>query len=129
MIQNYDKTKHYDFYSAVSQSHKWPVLPPDLLPGTGFVSYQNDLPAAIVFIYNTVDTKFSWMEWLFCDYSFDKDQREAAISECIEAVKAYAKTNGLTIFTSSKGAKLVSRYANAGFVQTDTGMTNFIFRG
>lgn len=129
MIIPYYGPEHYEFYKTTSESHQWSVLPEEFLPLVGFVSYINDKPAALIFVYDTVGTKWAVMEWLMCDYAFNKQERDQAITECIKAATQYAVNNGLTLFTSCKGDKLKQRYAQAGFIKTDESMTNFIFKG
>lgn len=129
MIEEYQSIKHYEVYKKLSESHNWPVLPQNLLPIKGFVSYVLDKPACIVFVYDTVLTSWAVMEWLIADMSFTKEHRNQSITECINAAMGYADQNKLTLFTSCKGVKLKHRYQQAGFIKTDEGMTNFIYRG
>lgn len=106
------------------EAQGWPVIPPEMLPGTGVV-----VPGlAAGFLYKT-DSAIAILEFVVANPASDKMERRAALDAVIEALLAYAALVGArAVFTSCQHPSLLARYQNHGFQITDTGMTNLIRR-
>lgn len=102
--------------------HKWGVLPPEMLPKTGFVveSY------CAGFLYKT-DSSIAILEFIISNPSTDKEKRAEALDLLISTLITKAKEDGHSaIFSSIQHPSLISRYKKHGFVTGDLNMTNMV---
>lgn len=116
-----------DDYGAISEwwtAQKWPVIPREMLPGTGAI-----VPGrAAGFLYKT-DSQIAWLEFVVANPASDKMERRAALDAVIQSLLATAQSMGFrAVFTSCQHPGLTARYQEHGFQVTDTGMTNLIRR-
>lgn len=114
----------YTFLDYTSLEHwatlrKFPLLPPDYLPKTGFI-----VPGhCIGFLYET-DTPITWLEWVISNPEAKNDE---ALNLLIETACSRAKELGYKmIFTSLEHKGLIERYKQHEFIATETGMTNMM---
>lgn len=129
MITLFNAELHYEIFKKFSLDHRWPIIPIEMLSPVGFVYSINEVETCFVFVYETVGSNWAIMEWMIVSTHISKNDRNESIEGCIKAAKAFAKSKNLVLFTSCKGDKLKNRYRDAGFVETDHGMTNLIFKG
>jgi hypothetical protein len=122
-IREFNKIDYYlicEWWTA----HKWNAPSYLMLPKTGFII--EGLCAG--FLYKT-DSEIAWLEFVISNPKSDKELRNEALNILIEKLINEAKQSGFkVIFTSVEHTKLIDRYKNHGFVETDKSMTNMIKR-
>lgn len=119
-----------ELYQLIRQwwaHHKWPVMPPDMLPRTGYMAYVNEKPIVAAFLYKMDTSKIGWLEWFVSNPDSTYDERTQGMDELFETSFAKAKEMGIgALFTSCKNESLLKRLQEKGFVITDQEMTNLI---
>lgn len=114
--------KDYAAVSAWWTAHKWPAIPQDCLPKTGFIV--DGLAAG--FLYRS-DSSICWLEWIIGNPQSDKLLRNEALDQVIAALICEAQRLGARmIFTSVVHPRLIERYQKHGFIVSESGMTNLV---
>lgn len=113
----------YDTLQEWWVGHGWEPVPQMFLP-RGFVV--EGIAAAFVYVDSVAEA--SMMEWVVANPNEEnKIAIYKAIKLLIEAVNDHAKARGAKfMFTSVKHDGLLKMYEKAGFMATDTGITNMI---
>ena len=80
------------------------------------------------FLYAT-DSKICWLEWIVGNPDSPHEIRAEGLNLLINELCAYAKKVGFeVVFTSSNHTRLMDRLDAAGFIKTDTNVTQLIRR-
>lgn len=96
----------------------FPHPPPMImLPHTGFIAYDGEIPVAACFVYTT-NSKVAWLTWLVSNKNYrEKPNRRIIINSLIEAVCEWAKSMGYNIiYTVTNKSHAV--FKDAGFIET-----------
>lgn len=120
------KYERYDYYTLVEwwSQHSWKAPSINMLPKTGFIV--ENICAG--FLYKT-DSEIAWLEFIISNPVSDKEERSQALDLVINSLVEEAKLSGFkAIFTSVEHKKLIERYKEHGFVESDKDMTNMVKR-
>lgn len=107
------------------------AIPVKMLPPDGVVVCADGQPVAACFLYlgPTLGGMAGWAEWMVTQPGLSPKKALAALEFTLNEIILLAKHRGAVfLFTSLRNTKLGKVYQRAGFVQTDTGMTNYICR-
>lgn len=127
-LERYKESRHLITVSGWGDLKGFPFPPKDVLPEYGLVASNGEQFAAIGFLYRT-DSNIGWIEWIFGNPDLPYDIREQGIKLVIEGLKSEARHAGMTVlFSSTKHERLLKKYQETGFIQTDTLMTHGIWR-
>jgi hypothetical protein len=106
----------------------WPAIGVDHLPETGLMVSHEGKPVCAGFLYKT-DSKFAILEWVVGDPAADKSLRHMSVDILVQGLVDEAKRQGFkSVFSSIRHHRLLESYKKAGFMVTDEGMTNVIWR-
>lgn len=98
----------------------FPSPPPkSMLPTTGFIAYDEDIPVAACFLYVT-NSEIAWVTWLVSNKQYrKKPHRRIIINSLIEAVcEGARKTGHSIIYTATNNKSAVQSFKDAGFIST-----------
>lgn len=107
------------------------AIPVKMLPPDGVVVCEDGRPVAACFLYlgDTHGGKAGWAEWMVTMPGLSPKKALAALEFALNEIILSAKRKGAVfLFTSLRNRGLGKLYQRAGFVETDTGMTNYILR-
>ncbi len=109
------------------KGNNWPSIPEKDLPTLGFVSFYDETPVAVAWLYQT-DSAYCLLEWMVSNPEFrEKETRGKAIDGLLHAMLDAASKLGFTkVFTSTRAGKYVSRLEAQGFAVTEKNMINLI---
>lgn len=120
------KYERYEYYTLVEwwNQHNWKAPSINMLPKTGFI-VEN---VCAGFLYKT-DSEIAWLEFIISNPNSDKEERSKGLDLVINALLEEAKISGFkAVFTSVEHKKLIERYKEHGFIETDKDMTNMVKR-
>lgn len=112
-----------DYETVCEWWDQWGVarIPFEFLPPTGFIVDRT----CAVFVYKT-DSPICWIEHYISSKSVTEGRSEA-INLMIEFTMKFVKAQGFSVVMSSiKHEGLKKRLKSLGFIESDTGMTNFV---
>lgn len=121
-IERFSPEIHYKVISEWWEAHKWPVIPLDVLPPTGFVAFDGE-PAGAVWLYKT-DSIICWPEWMVVNPHLPRNIRDSAIESLLDAVLEEAQTQGfkqIFTFVKSKHTRYIKRLLNRECFKADEG--------
>lgn len=102
-----------DYDTLVSWWKDWNfgVVPLEVLPSLGIIIEDEGIPICAAGLYTSVDTKFSFMEWLVKDKNAPLLKSHKAVKLCIDEISELAKNKGCTLmFTVTSDDALMKRY-------------------
>lgn len=103
----------------------WPPFPKEFLPQGVMVKYGDDKVCA-VFLYET-NTPICWVENYISNKVLPKEVRDEGLNLLIETALEIAKDKGFKVVMSAvKHNNLSKRLMSKGFIESDTGLTNYI---
>lgn len=104
----------------------WPVLPPESLPETGFIISNDGHDVCAAWLYRT-DSNIGWLEWYITNKKAPKQARAGSLEYLLEVGSSIARSMGFRVlFSGVNHQSLIRKLEQAGFSQTETGVTNFI---
>lgn len=119
---------HGDMIRGWWQAHGWPALPDDALPKSGLIVVADGVPAVAGFMYMT-DSSWGVLEFIVGNKDVSKDTRKQALDVLIPGLLTIAKEHGKRlVFSSVSHPSLIDGYKRHGMIETDKGMTNFVWR-
>lgn len=126
---SYQEAEHYELICSWWTVHKWPQIPSNHLPKTGFVIYDlANEPIIAGFVYKT-DSAFGLFEFIVSNPNKHGLIRDMALEQLTSAVVKYSKGAGIkSLFSSVINPSLIKKLVSNGFQVTDTSMTNLIRR-
>lgn len=107
------------------------AIPVKMLPPDGVVVCEDGKPVAACFLYlgPTFGGTAGWAEWMVTMPGLSPKKALAALEIALNEIILLAKRKqAVFLFTSLRNRGLGKLYRRAGFVQTDSEMTNFIRR-
>ncbi len=108
------------------ESWKWQPIPITSLPKTGIIVSNGGVDVCAAFLYKS-DSAICWLEWFISNPQAKREQRKGSIEYLIDVSADVAREYGFSmILCSLKHENLMRKVEDAGFVRTETGMTNFI---
>jgi hypothetical protein len=123
-------SEDYDTVMGWFKEWDWPTIPPESLPPGGFVMFDETHPEGVcaAWVYFT-DSNLAWLEWVVSNKKADKMTRKQGLDELVKACVDYAKMRGAkAVFSSCKNESLKDRYKRLGALETDQGVSHFIWR-
>lgn len=125
MIKQYTPEDH-KMLAAWWRSHNWPVVPTESLPTTGYISYQNKLPALAGFLYLPRSGNIGWVEWIVSNPESTHEQRSIAIRELFDNFYQVCRDNNIVMLVSiTDNLKYAKRLVEEGFVLEDKKSVKF----
>lgn len=104
------------------EGHKWPVIPFQMLPKTGYI-IEN---VCAGWLYRS-DSPICWVEWIISNPASEKIIRNESLNLLIDTLINKAKSEGFShVFTSVKHPGLIKRYESHGFTIQDSNVTHMI---
>lgn len=121
-IVPFEYSKHAEMVNKWASKHSFPIPAVEFLPKTGYLV--ND--AAVGFLYS-LDSKLSWVEWIFSNPEKSPEDRSQALDLLFDTLFKDAKAKGyMAVFSSSNHKGYQSVLDRQGFVKTDTNITQYI---
>lgn len=110
-------------------SEKFPLLPLEILPKTGIVVLVDDVAACAGWLYKS-DSTLGYIEWIVANPLVRREKRDNALNRLISELLYEAKKAKINLlFTSVKHPVLLKRLERMGFIASDSGMTNMVWKG
>jgi hypothetical protein len=127
-VQFFDPSKHYVEVASWWSKRKWPIIPPDMLSKLGIVVQKDGENICAGWLYRT-DSTVAWLEFIVANPGASGKMRYKALDLLIETLLGHAKNMGFeAVFSSLKHRGLMKKFEKAGFLPSDSGMTNMIRR-
>ena len=107
------------------------AIPLSLLPPAGVIVEEDGKPIAACFLYLAPvrEGQAAWAEWAVTCPGLSPRKAKAALELVLEGIISCAKAvNAKFVFTSLRNRGLQKLYSKAGFIKSDEGMTNYIYR-
>lgn len=98
----------------------FPYPPPkEMLPDTGFIAYDEEIPVAACYVYIT-NSKVAWLTWLISNKNYrKKPDRRIIINGLIETVCGWLKSAEYSmVYTVANKSQAVQSFKDAGFIGT-----------
>lgn len=126
IVARYDDS-FYETACEWWEAQGWSPMPKEALPQIGIISFDDETPVAVCWLYQT-DSTMAVMEWMVANPEVrDKTVRKRGIESVMLALQDVAKSMGFkTIFTSTKNRPYMKKLENVGFQATEDNMTNFL---
>jgi hypothetical protein len=106
----------------------WPVMGEEHFPFNGRMILKDGVPVAAGWLFLT-DSAWAILEWIVGNPNAAHGERVDAIDLLVEELLRLAKDNGkLEVFSSVNHPTLIDAYRRHGMMETDKGMTNFVWR-
>lgn len=119
-IKLFEPNEHYKLVAEMWEAQNWPIIPLEGLPTTGMITFQDDIPVAAGFLYNT-DSSMAWLEFIVGNPDIDYELRGQGLDLVIQGLTKVAKNmNKKMIFTVSNHKRLIDRYKSFDFKEQDT---------
>ena len=123
-LKKFDKEQDYAQVAQWWEAQDFAPIAPECLPETGYIV--NDCVAG--FMYKT-DSKFAWIEWIVSDPESNPLVRRASVPILVDTLVEAAREEGFTrIISSIEHPSLKKVYTEAGAIEADQNMTNYIWR-
>lgn len=124
-VRPYKRETDYPTLAQWWNAHKeWTAIPVDILPEIGAVVEG----VCAGFLYRT-DSKIAWIEWIISNPESEPAVRARGLDLVIEALLGIAKDLGfVSVFSAVKHPKLLERYKQFNFIETDRDMIHGIWR-
>lgn len=123
----YNKDAHYDLLRAWWEGHKWPAIPAEVLPPTGYVAFTEDSGACLAAFVYTTDSPLAWAEWFISNPSSTKQDRAEAMQAVLISLEMTAKKQGKsTMFVATQNPGLINNLTRLGYNVTDTAQTHLV---
>lgn len=120
------ENEHYEILVDWWKKQDWQALPADMLSPTGFISYDEETPIAAGFLYNT-DSNWAVIEWVVGNPDVDHEKRSEGLDLVLNGLLITAEGLGKKyIQTIVEHKRLIERYKNFKFMETDKNMTVMI---
>lgn len=117
------KFESNDYEMVVSwwKAYEWPSIPPlDSLPTDGFISYEDDKPLAVGFVYIIENAPWTLLTWMTTNRVYNKDKRIQGLNEVIKEGKNFSKLLGKKfIFTFNSQNSIIDSLVSNGFQRAE----------
>lgn len=121
MIEHYEHEKHYSLLASWWKARGWAPVPKEFLSNTGYVN-----GSAATFILGT-NSALCFLEWTISDPNVDPKIRDEELNSLYSFCIEKAKSMGFqAIHTMSNSQKLIDRFKNHNFEETDQNMVSLI---
>lgn len=128
-IQEFNIKRDYPFIVSWGEKQDWPIMPPKYYGHKGYIAYDNDTPIATAFVYRDKGCPFCILEWVIGNPDVDWEVRKEGLDLVIDTASQWAKNDGAEIvLTMTKNKRLIEKYIDNKFIQTDEGVTHLIRR-
>jgi len=130
IVREFNANTDYSYIQEWGEKQEWPILPVEYYGLKGFIAYNNDIPIAVGFIYRLDEgNPLCMLEWLIGNPDADWKIRKEGISKVIDACFTWAKEDGAeVVITMTKNKRLIEKYKEKDFIETDTNMTHLMRR-
>lgn len=127
--EKYNPESHYPILAEFWSKHGWPSIPKDHLSQHGIIIKNvNDTIVLAGWVYYS-GCAFGLLEWILANPEIKGLERDLAFDIFKESVVNYSKELGIkTLVTSVHNTSLISRLKKLGVVESDTNMTNMVWR-
>ncbi|MBH21734.1 MAG: hypothetical protein CML98_08200 [Rhodobiaceae bacterium] len=126
---NIRKVKDSDYESILLKWWKdwgWEAPPKDFLPQTGLIVSKEDQDICAGFMYLT-NSKVALTEFIVSNKEYKEKDRGLAIDFLIDCIVTLADNNGCKYaHVILKNQRLLNRYKRAGYIESDTKVTEMI---
>lgn len=127
-VEFFNFSEHYAEVAGWWSKHKWPIIAPDTLSKLGIVVRDGEQNVCVGWLYRT-DSTIAWLEFIVANPDASGKTRYKALDLLIETLTGHAKDLGFeAVFSSLQHHGLMKKFMKAGYVPTDTGITNMIRR-
>lgn len=127
-IRKFEPDQDYEEVASWWKAHKWPAIPLDMLPKTGFIVEEPRGKMCAGWLYKT-DSKIAWIEFIVSSPHTMQEIRGKSLDLLMVRLVETAKSMGFkSIFSSINNPRLVDRYKKHGFIETEKNMSNMIMR-
>lgn len=119
-VKSFSKEMHYPIVSSWWESHKdWQPIPEDILPTTGFIVYDNELPCVAGWLYLT-NSSCAWLEWIVSSPTLAKEQRVEGVHKLLDHVEEVVDSLGIKMtLMAATNPVLIKRLTDHGFTATE----------
>ncbi len=125
-VRQFQFQTDYEDVKSWWESHGWEPQRKETLPQIGLLAEDNGIKFCAVWLYPSPPTPMAWLEFLVTNPKSPIRQRAMAVKKILRSAGELADSSGLILFTSLKSKSLIREYSRAGFIETDTGMTNMV---
>lgn len=127
-ISFFEYSKHYAEVAAWWSQHKWPIIPPGMLPKLGIVVAKEGQNICAGWIYRT-DSTIAWLEFIVVNPKAPLKTKSKALDLLIDTLTIHAKNMGYeAVFSSLRHKGLMKKMTKFGYAKADEAMTNMVRR-
>jgi hypothetical protein len=120
------KDSDYDIVKSWWKHYDWPAVSLDVLPKTGFIIDNDEIPVAASWVIAT-NSPIYLLEWTVGNPDIDWELRSEGLQKLIEYCCHFCKNNGANfVFTMTKNKRLLEKLKNCNFKTTDEDMTHLL---
>lgn len=128
-IRDFDVEKDYNTIIEWGQKQGWPMMPPSYYGIKGYITEQDGIPVAAAFVYRDHGCPICILEWVIGNPDIEWEVRRDGINKVIDSCFEWAKNDGAeVVLTMTKNKRLIEKYKEKEFVETDSEMTHLIRR-
>lgn len=125
-IRKFDIEKDYEDVATWWESQGWPVIPPNMLSPSGFITEKDGIKLAATWIFTT-NCPIYIMEWTIGNPEASWENRSEGIELVTNEACKWAKEDGAAqVFTMTKNDRFLDKLQSYGFQKTEDGMTHLI---
>ena len=126
-VREFNVEKDYETIASWWLRQDWPVVHVSALSPKGFIVENNSVKLAAAWVYKLQDSPWSLMEWTVGNPDANWEDRSNAINLLIEEISQYAKNdNSSYLLTMTKHQRLIDKFKNQKFEETDVDMTHLM---
>jgi len=128
-IREFNIESDYDTIVEWGTKQGWPMMSSKYYGLKGFMATESNTPVAVGFVYRDEGCPFCILEWVIGNPDVDWELRKKGIDNIMEACFSWAKEDGAeVVLTMTKNKRLIEKYKENKFVETDNEMTHLIRR-
>lgn len=128
-VREFDVNTDYSHIIKWGEKQDWPIMPARFYGHKGFIVHNESLAIAVAFVYRDKGCPFCILEWVIGNPEVDWKLRKEGLDIVIDTCSNWAKEDGAEIvLTMTNNKRLIEKYKENDFIQTDEGITHLIRR-
>jgi hypothetical protein len=128
-VRPFNVETEYKHIQSWGEKQGWPMMPSKYYGLKGFISYDENTPVAVGFVYRDKGCPFCILEWVIGNPDVNWEIRKAGLDDVMESCFTWAKEDGAeVVLTMTKNKRLIEKYKEKSFVQTDDEMVHLVRR-